>query len=89
MWYPTDHTLGLQRNGVNHVGMETPFRGQQGFTEPVAGNTYPVTSAVLLQKYANLGMRSARVLFSWESVQKNPDPLPRPSGRPVRCCARR
>jgi hypothetical protein len=77
MWYPTDHTLGLQRNGVNHVGMENSFRGQ-GFTEPVQGTTYPVTSAALLQKYADLGMRSARVVFSWESVQKNPDPLPRP-----------
>jgi len=79
MWYPTDHPLGRPRNGVNHVGMETPFRNRpQGYTAPVQGTTYPVTSAALLQKYADLGMRSARVLFSWESVQQNPDPLPRP-----------
>jgi aryl-phospho-beta-D-glucosidase BglC (GH1 family) len=77
MWYPTDHVLGLPRNGVNHVGMETPFR-TKNVTEPVQFTTYPVTSATLLQKYADLGMRSARVVFSWESVQKNPDPLPRP-----------
>ena len=79
MWYPTDHMLGLQRNGVNHVGMETPFRNRpQAYTAPVQSTTYPVTGATLLQNYADLGMRSARVLVSWESLQKNPDPLPRP-----------
>src|SRR6187549_729348 len=79
MWYPTDDTLGLPRNGVNHVGLETPFRNRpQGYTAPVRATTYPVTSAALVTAYAGLGMTSARVLFSWESVQKNPDPLPRP-----------
>lgn len=81
MWYPTDHMLGLRRNGVNHVGLENPFR-HNGFSEPVEGTTYPVTTVALLDKYAvdpvGLRLRSARVVFSWESVQKNPDPLPQP-----------
>src|SRR5829696_1195084 len=78
MWYPTDHMLGLRRNGVNHVGMEGSFR-HQGHSEPVRKTTYPITKPALLDFYANtLGMRSARVVFSWEAVQKNPDPLPQP-----------
>jgi hypothetical protein len=77
--------LGLRRNGVNHVGMENSFRHQvdpgwpQGFAEPVRGKTYPVTATGLLDFYAiSQGMRSARVVVAWESLQKNPDPLPRP-----------
>ena len=78
MWYPADHVLGSRRNGVNHVGMEMPF-WTQGKTDPERTKTYPVTSPTLLDWYANtMGMRSARVVFSWEAVQKNPDPLPAP-----------
>jgi hypothetical protein len=73
--YPKDHILGSRRNGVNHVGMETPF--WEATTEPAQRTTYPVTSDALLDWYANtMGMRSARIVFSWEAVQNNPDPLP-------------
>jgi hypothetical protein len=82
MWYPADHVLGSRRNGVNHVGMETPFWAQ-GKTEPERTKTYPVTSPALLDWYATtMGMRSARIVFSWEAVQNNPDPLPAPPFAP-------
>ena len=41
MWHPTDHMLGLRRNGVNHVGMEGSFR-HQGHSEPVRKTTRSV-----------------------------------------------
>src|SRR4051794_24162379 len=89
MWYPADHMLGSRRNGVNHVGMETPFwaprqNGTPGKTAPVRTETYPLTSDTLLDWYANtMGMRSARIVFSWEAVQINPNPLPAPPFAPT------
>jgi hypothetical protein len=80
--YPADHMLGSRRNGVNHVGMETPYWAW-GKPEPEQGTTYPVTSDTLLDWYAStMRMRSARIMFSWEAVQKNPDPLPIPPFAP-------
>jgi aryl-phospho-beta-D-glucosidase BglC (GH1 family) len=77
MPFPKDHMLGSRRNGVNHVGMETPF--WEGGPEPIRGTTYPLTDDALLDWYAtNMGMRAVRVMICWEAIQDNPNPLPAP-----------
>jgi Cellulase (glycosyl hydrolase family 5) len=68
MHYPPDHFLGLQRNGVNNVLMESAINGL------TPGTDYPLYSNALLDWYTtSKGMRSIRVTFRWEAVQ--PDSL--------------
>lgn len=76
MWYPADHMLGSQRNGVNHVGLEGSSFPSTG---PVRYTDYPVASVPLLDWYVTtMGMRLVRIVFSWEAVQNNTMPMQLP-----------
>jgi endoglucanase len=65
--YPTDHVLGRQRNGLNHVSMNLGTFDRNG--GPVRGSDYPVYSDALLDWYQSKAVESVRVLFTWEAVQ--------------------
>jgi hypothetical protein len=68
MRYPANHVLGAQRNGVNHVSMNY---GRDVAGGPVRGTNYPVYSDALLDWYQSTGMRSVRLMFTWEGVQSS------------------
>ena len=65
--FPTDHMLGRQRNGLNHVSMN--LAGFDRGAGPVRGTNYPVYADALLDWYQSKKVASARVLFTWEAVQ--------------------
>jgi endoglucanase len=67
MHYPTDHFLGRQRNGLNHVSMN--LSGFDRNNGPVQGTNYPVYSDQLLDWYRLKRVESVRLLFTWEAVQ--------------------
>src|SRR5215467_3408399 len=67
MPYPTDHFLGRQRNGLNHVSMN--LAGFDRINGPVQGTNYPVYSDQLLNWYQLKSVESVRLLFTWEAVQ--------------------
>jgi len=67
MPYPTDHFLGRQRNGLNHVSMN--LAGFDRNNGPVQGTNYPVYSDPLLDWYRLKRVESVRLLFTWEAVQ--------------------
>ena len=77
MPYPTDHFLGRQRNGLNHVSMNLAgFNRNNG---PVQGTNYPVYSDQLLNWYQLKRVESVRLLFTWEAVQSTlGGPVPSP-----------
>jgi len=68
MTYPTDHVLGAQRNGVNHVSMHF---GSDRPSGPVQGTDYPTYSDALLDWYQGKRMASVRLMFTWEGVQSS------------------
>ena len=61
--------LGSQRNGLNHVSMN--MVGFDRDIGPIRGTNYPAYSDALLDWYWTKGVRSVRVLFTWEAVQSN------------------
>lgn len=67
MKYPVSHILGAQRNGVNHVSMNTS--GFDRATGPVQGTNYPVYPDALLNWYQTRNVTSVRLMFTWEAVQ--------------------
>jgi hypothetical protein len=67
MLYPTDHMLGLRRNGLNHVGMGLgAFNSDSG---PIRGQDYPTYSDALLDWYQSKNVKCIRFMFTWEAVQ--------------------
>lgn len=67
MRYPVSHMLGSQRNGLNHVSMNIgDFDRVSG---PVRGTNYPLYSDALLNWYQAKGVKSVRLMFTWEAVQ--------------------
>jgi hypothetical protein len=68
MKYPPNHFLGAQRNGLNHVGMNMgDFNRVSG---PVRGTNYPIYSDALLNWYQTKNVKSVRLMFTWEAVQR-------------------
>jgi len=67
MPYPTDHFLGRQRNGLNHVSMN--LASFDRINGPVQGTNYPVYSDQLFDWYQLKRVESVRLLFTWEAVQ--------------------
>ena len=74
MKYPPNHFLGAQRNGLNHVGMNLgaiknralgPVR--EGGPPPTE---YPLYSPALLDWYQQKNVKSVRLMFTWEAVQR-------------------
>lgn len=69
MKYPANHILGSQRNGLNHVTMNLgDFDRVAG---PIRGTNYPTYSDALLDWYKTKNVKSVRLMFTWEAVQKN------------------
>src|SRR5205085_4363635 len=65
--YPTNQTLGSQRNGLNHVGMNLgDFDRVNG---PTRNTNYPSYSDALLNWYQVKNVKSVRLMFTWEAVQ--------------------
>ena len=65
--YPTDHILGSQRNGLNHVSMNIgDFDRGSG---PVRDTNYPLYSDALVDWYQAKNVKSVRLMFTWEAVQ--------------------
>lgn len=66
--YPVNHFLGAQRNGVNHVSMNlSTFSRESG---PVRDSNYPIYSDALFTWYKNKNVKSVRLMFTWEAVQR-------------------
>ncbi|MGA7733783.1 MAG: cellulase family glycosylhydrolase, partial [Chloroflexia bacterium] len=67
VYYPVNHMLGSQRNGLNHVSMNMgDFDRVLG---PTRGTNYPLYSDTLLNWYKTKNVKSVRVMFTWEAVQ--------------------
>lgn len=67
MWYPVNHMLGSERNGLNHVAMNMgAFDRDAG---PVRDTDYPIYSDALLNWYRTKHVKSIRFMFTWEAVQ--------------------
>jgi hypothetical protein len=77
MKFPVAHVLGAQRNGVNHVSMNTA-----GFDRPIGpvrGTDYPLYPDALLNWYQAKRIASVRLMFTWEAVQSSlQGPIPAP-----------
>ncbi len=66
--YPPTHMLGARRNGLNHVSMNlSTFNRISG---PVSGTDYPLYSETLLDWYAFKGVKSVRLMFTWEASNR-------------------
>jgi hypothetical protein len=60
--YPANHTLGSQRNGLNHVAMNLgDFDRDVG---PVQDLDYPTYSDALLNWYQTKNVKSVRFMFT-------------------------
>jgi len=74
MKYPPNHFLGAQRNGLNHVGMEIGTIDDRDFgpirDRHLGGAEYPVYSNKLLNWYVTKNVKSVRLMFAWEAVQR-------------------
>ena len=66
--YPTNHVLGAQRNGVNHVSMN--LSDFDTATGPARGTHYPIYPDALFTWYKNKKVKSVRLMFTWEAVQE-------------------
>lgn len=66
--YPQNHVLGSQRNGLNHVSMNLGHFDRS--IGPIEGTQYPLYTDGLLDWYNAKDIKSVRLMFTWEAVQR-------------------